>query len=93
MKTTRTITTTAAIAILAVISLIHPGSGRAQDKTPRSTLTTNWVGFLVTGEIESGDPMAGRGPFPKADKTVVIGLRSDGVVIWKNAPSDRRAPR
>jgi hypothetical protein len=46
---------------------------------------TNWVGFLVTGQKEKGDPIAGNSPFPKADGQIEIGLRNDGVVVWRKA--------
>ena len=57
---------------------------RAQEKAA-SQLSTNWVGGLVVGKKELGDPIAGRGLFPQVVGDVEIGLRSDGVVVWRKA--------
>jgi hypothetical protein len=40
---------------------------------------------LVVGKRETGDPIAGRGLFPHVEGDVELGLRSDGVVVWRKA--------
>jgi hypothetical protein len=60
----------------------HPRS-QAQEKAAASPQTTNWVGGLVIGKRETGDRIAGRGLFPQTDPEIEIGLRSDGVVVWR----------
>ena len=39
-----------------------------------------WIGNVVSG-VERADVIGG--PFPKADPSVEIGLRDDGVVVWR----------
>ena len=63
---------------------IRPGV-QAQEKAAAAQITTNWVGGLVVGKKEMGDPIAGNHLFPQADGEIEIGLRSDGVVIWRKA--------
>jgi hypothetical protein len=75
----------AVLAALVVICAIAFSNNSAQEKIPAQNLTTNWVGFLVVGQVELADPIAGRGPFPKGDKSIQVGLRSDGVVVWRKA--------
>jgi hypothetical protein len=73
-----------AALVLAVI--IGAGQGiHAQEKPEPSPLTTNWIGGLVVGKRETGDPIAGRGLFPHVEGDVELGLRSDGVVVWRKA--------
>jgi hypothetical protein len=49
------------------------------------SVSTNWVGCLVAGRTDTMDKIT-PGPFPKIFGQVEIGLRSDGVVIWRAAP-------
>lgn len=49
-----------------------------------SLMTTNWVGRLVTGKDDAIDRIA-PGNHPTTVDPVEIGLRSDGVVVWRNA--------
>ena len=51
-----------------------------------SEFTTNWIGCLVAGQEDQLDPIA-RGPVPKTITQLQIGLRSDGVVVWRSAAS------
>ena len=78
----------ALLAVLVVSFAIASRNNTAQEKTLAPNLTTNWVGFLVVGELQLADPIAGRGPFPKGDKSIQIGLRSDGLVVWRKAPGN-----
>ena len=73
-----------AALIVGLIIWVHP-NGQAQGKGSTSPLSTNWVGCIVVGKVETGDPIAGRRPFPQADSEIQVGLRSDGVVVWRNA--------
>ena len=54
----------------------NPGTG---------TPSTNWVGYLVLGEEDSIDHIS-RGPHPAAKEDIQLGLRSDGVVVWRHTP-------
>jgi hypothetical protein len=69
-----------AVLILAYLFCVRP---RAQ--APDKSENTNWMGYLVVGKKESFDPIAGRKPYPEASTRVQIGLRADGVVVWRNA--------
>lgn len=70
-------------AVLAGFAIWErPGVG-AQGAAVAAPMTTNWVGGLVIGKKETGDPIAGRGLFPQADAEVEIGLRSDGMMVWR----------
>lgn len=70
---------TLGLAVFIYIVRIH-----AQPVTGNSASTsTNWVGCLVVGKDEPIDRIA-RGPFPTSLDRVEIGLRSDGVVVWRS---------
>ncbi len=73
--------TVAAITLLAAGSIIGT---RAQTQSKPSTIVsgTNWVGYVVTGQEDTADRIA-RGAHPKADSRYEIGLRNDGVVVWR----------
>lgn len=58
---------------------------QAQEKPAAAQVSTNWIGGLVVGKKEIGDPIAGRGLFPRVEEEIEIGLRSDGVVVWRRA--------
>ena len=69
--------------IFSIVSYLHLNT-QAQDK--KAAATTNWIGYPVVGQEELADPIAGRGPYPKADAQVQIGLRNDGTVVWRKSP-------
>lgn len=75
----------AAVFVLTLSALIAcvDRNAQAQDKPGAAQLNTNWVGGLVVGKKERGDPIAGPGLFPHAESEIEIGLRSDGVVVWR----------
>lgn len=77
----------AALFMALVLGIISSAQRviQAQDKAAPSSLSTNWVGCLVVGKRETGDPIAGRGLFPQVEGDVELGLRSDGVVVWRKA--------
>lgn len=63
---------------------------RAQSIGGRSVtgpVTTNWVGRLVIGKGDAMDRIA-RGNKPTTVDPVEIGLRSDGVVVWRSVSED-----
>ena len=66
------------------IIAIHAQSG-ASNSSP-SSVTTNWMGCLVIGQDDTVDQIS-PGPHPKTMQHVQIGLRSDGVVVWRNSPN------
>jgi hypothetical protein len=76
-----------AIAGLAVAASIWFLSVRAQE-TQRGqaarTITTNWLGCVVVGKPDSVDAI-GQGPFPQCAQQFQLGLRSDGVVVWRSS--------
>lgn len=57
----------------------------AQDKPTAPQVTTNWMGYLVIGKHDTGDRFVIGGPYPQAKSDIEIGLRSDGVVVWRKA--------
>jgi hypothetical protein len=73
-----------AALIVGLIIWVQP-NGQAQGKGGTPPLSTNWVGCIVVGKAETGDPIGGRRPFPQADSEIQLGLRSDGVVVWQKA--------
>jgi hypothetical protein len=75
-----------AIALLALGSICIIGL-RAQQTAGNpssSPVTTNWVGYLVAGQSDTYDRIAAT-PSPTIVRQVEIGLRSDGVVVWRQA--------
>ena len=75
------------LGALALFGLVWIAGTKAQPAAGgrnSSLVTTNWIGCLVVGKRDPIDNMA-RGFFPSAVQQVQIGLRSDGVVVWRNA--------
>jgi hypothetical protein len=79
----------AALAAAGIIFVSAYFAGvRAQQSTAGSTTppaTTNWIGYLVVGQNDPIDSIAIGGPHPTVTRQVEIGLRSDGVVVWRMA--------
>ncbi|MGN6387368.1 MAG: hypothetical protein ACTHMT_14135 [Verrucomicrobiota bacterium] len=70
---------------VALFYAAHPGtnaqnSAAHQSANPKIT----WMGNAVFG-VES--PGIVGGPFPRAEKGIEIGLRADGVVVWRKSTS------
>ncbi len=88
----------AALVTLGSICLVRTNAQEDESKSSTPPMTTNWVGYVVFGTEESMDPI-GRGAYPVVDSQVQIGLRSDGVVVWRTTPGTpgtvvlRRAPK
>lgn len=75
-----------AIGGAVVVSLGYIVGLHAQPSSPtpaKPTLTTNWVGCLVAGRNDTIDAIAVGGPHPTVKPEVEIGLRSDGVLVWR----------
>jgi hypothetical protein len=87
MKSKRLKVAGLSLASAALGALCLAGPNAQQNKNPSNNPPpmTNWVGYLVFGTEESSDPIA-RGAYPTADRQIEIGLRSDGVVVWRKAP-------
>jgi hypothetical protein len=74
------------LSVLAVLGLVWIAVTKAQPAaggSNSSLMTTNWIGCLVVGKGDSMDAIA-RGLFPTALPQIQIGLRSDGVLVWRN---------
>jgi hypothetical protein len=85
MKTKIIKTTGLACALTTFAFICATGIHAQQDSNKRNATptSTNWIGYLVFGKEDSLDQIA-RGPFPITDQQVEIGLRSDGVIIWRS---------
>ena len=65
----------------AYIAGSHAESAPTESSGP---LTTNWTGYLVIGTEENTlDHMPLQQAHPKTITQVEIGLRSDGIVVWR----------
>ena len=68
---------------LAAFGVVFIVGIRAQSLSNSNPMTTNWVGNLVIGKEDTADRIA-RGPYPTTVRQVEIGLRSDGIVVWRS---------
>ncbi len=78
------------IAALVIFSSAYFAGVRGQQSSTKSAAppaTTNWTGYLVVGRNDTTDAIAIGGPHPTVARHVEIGLRSDGVVVWRNTPA------
>jgi len=73
----------AALGALGWLCLARVSAQSGASATAALT-TTNWVGYLVFGSEETTDRIA-PGAYPRTDRQVEIGLRTDGVVVWRSA--------
>jgi hypothetical protein len=74
----------AAVAVFGLVCVIHTKAQSIAGQSSASSLTINWIGNLVVGKNDPIDQIA-RGLFPTTVQQVEVGLRSDGVVIWRKA--------
>jgi len=72
------------LAVLGLLCLVGVDAQQSKTGSNSALSTTNWVGYLVFGSESSIDQIA-RGAYPTADRQIEIGLRSDGVVVWRRA--------
>jgi hypothetical protein len=73
-------------AVVAATSIYIPGVRAQQSRTATPPATTNWLGYLVVGQNDTTDAIAS-GPHPTVTRQVQIGLRSDGVLVWRQSNS------
>ncbi len=74
-----------AIALLILVSPRICGVGAQQPPVNLvPEVTTDWVGCLVVGRNDPRDRIS-QNPFPTVERHVEMGLRSDGVVVWREA--------
>lgn len=76
---------TVLLLVLGSIWMIGVRAQQSGGKSAPSGVTTNWVGYLVAGQTDTSDRIT---PNPSATvvREIELGLRSDGVVIWRAAP-------
>jgi hypothetical protein len=74
----------AALVLLGAVCIRGLQAQQVASKPAAASITTNWVGCLVVGQNDALDRIA-RGPYPAVVRQVEIGLRSDGVVVWRSA--------
>ncbi len=65
------------------VTCIHAQQNTSKSST--ASMSTNWIGYVVFGKEESMDQIV-RGAYPTPDRQVEIGLRSDGIVVWRRTP-------
>ena len=77
------------VTTLAVLGALRLIGSPAQESYPNPPLmTTNWTGCLVVGKADPMDKISGE-LYPTTDLKVEIGLRGDGVVVWRDATKTR----
>jgi hypothetical protein len=84
MKTARIVGSTIALLVLGLIFIVGVRAQQTANNSSSSSVTTNWVGYLVAGQTDPADRIT-RSSSPTIIRQVELGLRSDGVVIWREA--------
>lgn len=59
--------------------------------TANTVQKTNWLGHLVHGVYNEPEPSIIPAPdkfLPEVDDNIIIGLREDGVVVWKKISNE-----
>ncbi len=74
-----------ALAVFGSLRVVGISAQQNEGKSSTPSLSTNWIGFVVFGKEESLDKIT-RQAYPTADRQVEIGLRSDGIVVWRRTP-------
>ena len=75
-----------AVGVLLLAGVFYVTVSAQQNRGASSPgITTNWVGSLVVGKEDTVDRIA-PGPHAQCEARVQLGLRSDGVVVWRPAP-------
>jgi hypothetical protein len=78
--------TAGSVAAFFVVSSTFMHVVWAQQSTSLTTpATTNWLGYLVVGQNDPIDSIAVDGLHPTVSRQVQIGLRSDGIVVWRQS--------
>jgi len=78
----------AAVAAFASVCIVGIHAGPTKNTSSACLVTTNWIGCLVAGKEDTVDRIA-PGPHPITVRQVEIGLRSDGVVVWRSTSEVR----
>ena len=76
----------AALLALGLVCLVGTHGQENKNRLSMTPLTTNWLGYVAFGKDDLLDRMGGLGPYPAADRETQIGLRSDGIVVWRKTP-------
>jgi hypothetical protein len=77
------------VAVVIVCSTYIPGVRGQQSTTGSAPATTNWIGYLVVGQNDPTDAIAIGGPHPTVSRQVQIGLRSDGILVWRQVSNSK----
>lgn len=70
--------------VLGLICIVGVRAQQTAHNSSSSSVTTNWVGCLVAGQTDPADRITWNSS-PTVIRQVELGLRSDGVVIWREA--------
>ena len=73
----------AALAAFGAVCIVGIHAQQTTNKSSAFSPTTNWTGCLVVGKDDALDRIT-RVPQPTTVRQVEIGLRSDGVVVWRS---------
>lgn len=76
----------ATLATMGAIWLLNVNAQENKRKANGPAVTTNWLGCVVVGREDSVDSIA-KGLYPQCAPPFQLGLRSDGVVVWRIAPT------
>ena len=76
--------TGAALVTIAAIWLLNVNAQENKRSPGGPAITTNWLGCVVVGKGDSIDAIS-PSPYPQCAQQFQLGLRSDGVVVWRSA--------
>jgi hypothetical protein len=76
------------VAVGAIGAVCFVGAHAQQTSSSLPLISTNWTGCLVVGKQDTMDNIA-RGPHPTIVREVEIGLRSDGVIVWRETSNTK----
>src|SRR5258708_3361397 len=84
MKAAKIVGSAMALLALGFICIVGVRAQQSANNSTSSVVATNWVGYLVAGQTDTADRIT-QNPSPTIIRRVELGLRSDGVVIWREA--------
>jgi hypothetical protein len=87
-KFPKIIGSTILILALGSLCIMCVRAQQTASNSSSSAVTTNWVGYLVAGRSDLSDRIT-PDPSPTVSHHVEIGLRSDGVVMWREATNTK----
>jgi hypothetical protein len=73
------------VAVFAYVAVVRAQQSKSNAKSAAASITTNWVGYLVAGRNDTVDSIAVGGPHPTVMGHLEIGVRSDGLLVCRNA--------